>query len=324
MPISLSLEEVEEKIKKKHGYNIIMSNFISASKDSADFKCFICDCVWRTIPSKVYNKTGCPKCGGHKKFKYEEVLLIIEKRGCKLISKKYIKSSLPLRIKFPCNHIVKMSLNSFSLGSRCFCEVRKARSEMAITKMEEVIKNKMNSLGFQLVSIKGKSRARVKIEYICKNGHTVIQPFESIKKSSSCKTCNLSEARRGKVSRKQIIFLIRDNGEIEWREKSKKESNYRCVVTGKHFDEIHHLYPLNKIITEGLSRSGVKIKDSFEKLSVEEVNKIIKSIMIVHDEHPLGVCLSKDIHRMFHKKYGYKNFTPKDFYEFLSDMKKEV
>lgn len=104
----------------------------------------------------------------------------------------------------------------------------------------------------------------------------------------------------------------------------KKNQLRIVIITGSSFDEIHHLYPLNKIVTEVLIDLGIEKSDKLNKISKKRQFEIIDEIVRKHNDYPLGVCLRKDIHYLFHKKYGKKNFTPEDFYEFQREMKKEV
>ena len=37
-------------------------------------------------------------------------------------------------------------------------------------------------------------------------------------------------------------------------------------------------------------------------------------------EYGYGVCIDKNIHQIFHAKYGYKNFTSDNWFEFKQDL----
>lgn len=101
-----------------------------------------------------------------------------------------------------------------------------------------------------------------------------------------------------------------------WKEKSMKQCNYKCVITGKAFDHIHHLYSFATICQEALSMADVDLSCSFDSYQ-SRMNEIIDIFVSIHDSYPLGVCLSKEIHDDFHRKYGNRNNTPQQWESFI-------
>ena len=103
----------------------------------------------------------------------------------------------------------------------------------------------------------------------------------------------------------------------DWKQKSIEQCNYKCAVTGKRFQEIHHLYGMNKILQETLHDLNYPENISIKELSDDDLNIILNHFYEVQDTYPLGICLSKDIHKEFHDCYGYGDNTPEQFEEFL-------
>ena len=103
----------------------------------------------------------------------------------------------------------------------------------------------------------------------------------------------------------------------DWKQKSVEQCNYKCAVTGKRFQEIHHLYGMNKILQETLRDLNYPENISIKELSDDDLNIILNHFYEVQDTYPLGICLSKDIHKEFHDCYGYGDNTPEQFKEFL-------
>lgn len=102
-----------------------------------------------------------------------------------------------------------------------------------------------------------------------------------------------------------------------WRKASKEKDENTCILTGiKGNVEIHHQYQLDNIIQEALNELGMELKS---KYSGEEIILIKEKVNDLHKQHRLGVCLNKDIHILFHIKYGKKNCTEKDFDEFIDN-----
>lgn len=111
----------------------------------------------------------------------------------------------------------------------------------------------------------------------------------------------------------------------EWKEDSMRACGYRCIVTGKRFDDIHHLVSLNTIIIDACADKNIDIM-SFDPNYASEAEKLefIDAVKSEQAKHPLGVCLSKEVHTQFHNRYGYGNNTPDQFYEFINTYYPEL
>lgn len=105
-----------------------------------------------------------------------------------------------------------------------------------------------------------------------------------------------------------------------WKLESMKQCSYQCVITGSKDFEIHHLYSFHSILDEFIDKYNIPIKSNINDYDKDELSEIVKKFNIYHSRYPLGVCLSKDLHILFHYKYG-KNNTPEQFQEFLIDYK---
>lgn len=100
-----------------------------------------------------------------------------------------------------------------------------------------------------------------------------------------------------------------------WKEKSKKASKYRCVITGERFSEIHHLYPFSKIIDEIIENAQLTIKEDMKEYTIEQIKDINYWNYHLHRKYGLGVCLNEEMHRKFHSKFRY-DFEVEDFHDF--------
>lgn len=109
----------------------------------------------------------------------------------------------------------------------------------------------------------------------------------------------------------------------KWKMDSAKACNYKCVITGKPFDDIHHLYARNLIIDKMLTSHPEYVGVNFNLLSTVEKAEIFDCFLTEQNKHPLGVCLTEEYHMMFHKMYGYGGNTPEQFYNFVKKVAPE-
>jgi hypothetical protein len=130
------------------------------------------------------------------------------------------------------------------------------------------------------------------------------------------KRCQLGLLRQAEESSYENLseFIRRNN--VEWKKKSMQNCNYKCIITGERFDDIHHTYGLNLILNEVLSHLNIEIKGRIDDYSNDELSSILYTFRIFQSEYPLGVCLKKEIHNKFHSLYGFGNNTIEQWHEF--------
>lgn len=108
------------------------------------------------------------------------------------------------------------------------------------------------------------------------------------------------------------------NHNYAWKKASMRKCGYACVVTGGRFDAIHHLYGMNMIVDAVFDRIGELSTTDVNKITEKEKELLLNVFYEEQSKYPLGVCLSAEVHKAFHDKYGYGNNTPEQFEEFLS------
>jgi len=160
------------------------------------------------------------------------------------------------------------------------------------------------------------------IRYICKKHYQVIQTirYSNFRNGDRCRFCGI-EAKSGsnhynwKGGITPIQLYLR--GKITpWREDSIKKWNNICVITGKPADDVHHLYSFHLIVEETFQELKMEIKPRVEDYTQEELKRLSEKCLEIHYRYPLGVCLTNEIHNLFHSIYGYGDNTPEQFEEF--------
>lgn len=119
----------------------------------------------------------------------------------------------------------------------------------------------------------------------------------------------------------ELSKFIRSNN-TQWKKDSMEKDHYRCVVTGSKDFEVHHLVNVSTLIHETLKNLNLPFKD-FKNYSDDELNQILNEYLRLQGQYPLGICLRKDLHVLFHSLYGQQNNTPEQFNRFLRSIQEE-
>ena len=77
----------------------------------------------------------------------------------------------------------------------------------------------------------------------------------------------------------------------QWKKDSMKNCNYQCIFTGSNINDY----------------------------SKDELQYILNIFIKEQSKYPLGVCIRKEIHVLFHSLYGQYYNTPEQWYQFQKD-----
>jgi len=110
----------------------------------------------------------------------------------------------------------------------------------------------------------------------------------------------------------------------EWKTATMQNCDYKCVLTGSKDFSIHHLYGFNQILCEAFDIIKEEIElvsDNPEDYTKAQLDRMIEIFRNTHEKYPLGVCVRKDIHDLFHRIYGSGGNTPEQWDRFVDDYK---
>lgn len=331
----ISLEEAENRLFNKHGDNIKMSNYIIMDND-AHFVCNVCGHEWNTKAYSVINQgCGCDVCsrkerGLDKRLDYKYVKEYIESFNCKLISPEYISAHKDITVEFSCGHVLPTTYAYFQSGRRC--SICKGERMAEKTRKPEINAIKeIEDNGFEFVDFpNGYKNRKSVVRFRCKYGHVDTRKFGDFQRNTGCKFCSRirlsieqlgSKGTNWRGGTTKLTHILREQI-TEWKKESIKNCGYKCIITGKRFKHVHHLYGLNLILSETLQQLGFMKKGEYcNDYSEEELFLICTTFKKNHAKYPLGVCLCKEVHRLFHKIYGSGNNTPDQWYEFVDRVK---
>lgn len=108
----------------------------------------------------------------------------------------------------------------------------------------------------------------------------------------------------------------------QWKKDSMLACNYQCVLTGSKDYEIHHLYGVSNIINDILNIYPHYKSKPFDDYSEKDLSFLLEKFIQKQNEYPLGVCVEKRLHILFHSMYGQYYNTPEQWMQFCSDFKK--
>lgn len=103
----------------------------------------------------------------------------------------------------------------------------------------------------------------------------------------------------------------------DWMNKSMEFCDYKCVISGESFDNIHHTTSFKDIVKECFAITKLEIKEKVRDYQKEDFDSLRTVLKELHNLYGYGACVSKDIHKLFHDNYGYINFSPFDFLDFV-------
>lgn len=326
----LTLCEIKEKLKKEKPNIIILSNEYINSQTKLKCKCLTDGHEWETYWKSLNNsKVGCPICG-LKALKENQKLTLgeIKKRvrninpTIEILSGKYENANKKLKCKCLIdNHIWEVTWGKLSVGRGCpKCRDNKLSERFRLS-IEE-IQNRLNeeNKNIRILSHKYKnSKSPLKCKCMI-DGNVWITTWDSLSQNSGCPTCAIKRASgnnscRWKGGISQLSCFLRSCLQ-KWKNASVLRCDYKCVITGKEFEVIHHLYGFDAIFQETLKITKIPLFEEVNKYTAEQLETLKRVCLELHFKYGLGVCLTKEIHIEFHRTYGYGNNTPEQFEEF--------
>lgn len=146
--------------------------------------------------------------------------------------------------------------------------------------------------------------------------------WANLKKGKGCVECGLEKNRKenhfnwkGGITplHNHLRQTIKD-----WKKASFKKYNSTCDITGVKCDSniIHHLYGFDFIIQETVNTLNLPLHNDINSYTIDELNNIESLCLKLHFKYGLGVCLTNEMHKEFHRLYGYGQNTPEQYLEF--------
>lgn len=103
----------------------------------------------------------------------------------------------------------------------------------------------------------------------------------------------------------------------DWFNESMEFCNYSCVITNGEFDNVHHTTAFRDIVDEVFRLTNISVQQKVCDYLQEDFDELRSVLKDLHTLYGYGACINKDVHKLFHDTYGYTNFSPFDFLDFI-------
>lgn len=115
---------------------------------------------------------------------------------------------------------------------------------------------------------------------------------------------------------KTLSFYIRARIR-PWRDEILRKNNYTCSLTGRYRNVvIHHCKGFNLLILETIDSLNFPVYENIESYTQDDLDYFLNEFLLLQDFYGEYICISEDIHKLFHFKYGYGNNTMEQWNEF--------
>jgi len=256
----------------------------------------------------------------------EKIRKEFDDRGLILISKKYINCNEKLKFICKTHHyagIQYISYDNFKYSNQgCkICSNLKYGNQSIFDLY--YIKFISNIKDYMLLTDEY-INTKIKMPYICRKHPNKIQyvtAHQLTYNENCCKYC-IKENNSGdnhwnwKGGETPLYEYLRHKLD-QWKFDSLKNSDFKCVITGKRATskyKVHHLLSFHTILQIILDKYNIPRSKKLNEFTAKELNIIENDFLKKHKL--LGVCLHPEVHKLYHHLYSYLNNTPEQFEEF--------
>lgn len=264
------------------------------------------------------------------KYTFEQVKKEFCKRGYELLETEYINNSTKMKYRCPFHpeKTLEIRFKSLLQGFGCrYCGDEKANEANRKYTFEDAVRV-FGEVGYKVVSEKSDYKnSNTPLKYICPKHRDKVNKtsLSNVLVGTRCKWCVWESKRgegapgwRGGVTELQELLRERISA---WKQEILEKHNYKCDITGINFRdmEIHHIIPFHVIRDEVLKELGLDNRKRVSEYSKEDKEAIVNLFEEKHNKMN-GVPIHKDLHKLFHKLYGFDT-TLNDYEEFKQRYK---
>lgn len=333
MAIGLTYEEVIRRMNEMHPTLELLEDHYVNSITKMRVRCSVCGYEYLTTWTILSGNHGCGRCSKVAKLTIEvirERFADLNPTG-KILDDEYVNNKEKIHCSCTvCGHKWEKSWDSLRLYPYCPECNRKAGRKKSIPKftMDEIkiMSDKINPdiiiLDDYYVNTSSPIRVRCRID-----GNVWTSSWNRLQ-IKGCRECYLRNNRgENHKSWKGGITPLHNHLRTTiypWKKDSMKKSNYRCVITGKPFEEIHHEHGFEFILKETMEIVNLPIHTKINEYTESELKEIEDTCLELHYKYGLGSPILASLHTEFHNIYGRGKNTREQFEEFLELKKAEI
>ena len=320
MPLKkLTLIEIKERLKIVNPNIKILSKKYISSATRLKCKCLIDGHIWESFLGNLSKGVGCPKCNGNLKLTLEEIKnkLKIINPNIEILSNRYVNAHLKLECKCKLDGYT-FDMNWNKLSQKRGCPKCGGTTKLILPNLILelfTINPNIEILSTKYVNSATKLKCRCKID-----GYIWESKYGHLKGKHGCPLCAIATISgensyrwKGGVTPLHEYLRMKITA---WKKDSIKSCGFKCIITGKSFDVIHHRIGFDQILKETIETINLPLYHEINKYTDIELKLIENTCLELHYKYGLGVCLAKEVHMEFHNIYGNGNNTNKQFEEF--------
>lgn len=116
---------------------------------------------------------------------------------------------------------------------------------------------------------------------------------------------------------KNLVYYMRQRLKT-WRDSVREQCDYVCAITGQRSNvRVHHIRGFNLLFDETIDSLEFPIYEDMSKYSQEQLDEFVNTFLDIQESYGQYICIKEEVHKEFHKLYGYGNNTKEQWDDFI-------
>lgn len=106
---------------------------------------------------------------------------------------------------------------------------------------------------------------------------------------------------------------------VPWRNSVREKNNYTCEITGVRSNIIvHHIRGFNLLFDEVIEMLEFPLYENMSMYNQVQLDEFLDTFLSLQEHYQQYICINEEIHKEFHKIYGYGSNTQEQWDEFIN------